>query len=99
VSCDKWHGTVDALRVEATTACDAMSAGGDVHCLVDLPPQKIASCHTLLRGEGQKLKQLERKVKVSSADVEKLSEIMLGLDSREEAQLRLIGEDKENHRG
>lgn len=99
-TCNKWDSTVKELRDEATSTCDAMSAGaienGDVRCLVDLPPQKIDAIHRLLRGEGQLLKQLERKVKESSAVVERLSKSLSGLDSEDAAQLRLIGSDKEN---
>jgi len=101
-SCNKWDGTVNKLQNEATSSCDAMSAGaienGDVQCLVDLPPQKIAVCHKLLRGEGQMLKQLERKVKESSAVVNRISNTISGLDSADAARLRLIGGDKENQR-
>mmetsp|Transcript_32071 Transcript_32071/g.59231 ORF Transcript_32071/g.59231 Transcript_32071/m.59231 type:complete len:1221 (+) Transcript_32071:86-3748(+) len=101
-TCNKWEGTVNELRTDATTSCDAMSAGaiehGDVRCLVDLPPQKIEMCHKLLHGEGQILKELERKVKESTVVVERLSKTISGLDSLDAARLRLIGGDKENQR-
>ena len=68
-SCSKWEGTVDQLQKDTFSSCDAMSVvaieNGDVHCLVDLPPQKIEVCHNLLRGEGQMLKKLEQKIRDS----------------------------------
>jgi hypothetical protein len=91
-SCSKWEGTVDQLQKDAFSSCDAMSAGaienGDVHCLVDLPPQKVEVCHNLLRGEGQMLKKLEQKIRDSSDSVEQLSKIMSGL-STDAARLKL----------
>ena len=94
---------MNQLQTDATTSCDAMSAGaienGDVRCLVDLPPQKIEVCHKLLRAEGQMLKQLEEKVKESSVVVEQLSKTISGLESADAAaRFRLIGGDKENQR-
>ena len=101
--CDRWEGTVDGLRATAAAACDALSAGavarGDVRCRAALPPRKVEHCHRLLRGEGQILKKLERRVQASGAVVERLSKALSGLDSAEAAQLRLIGGDKENQRG
>jgi len=101
-SCNKWEGTVDQIQQDATTSCDAMSSGaienGDVRCLVDLPPKKIEVSHKLLRGEKLLLQQLEKRVKESSAVVEKLSKTISGLDSVDAARLRLLGGDKENQR-
>lgn len=102
-SCNKWEGAVGQLEKDATTSCDAMSAGaienGDVHCLVDLQdPQKLENCHKLLRGQGLTLKKMEKKVKESSNAVEQLSKIVSGLDSAESARLRLVGGDKENQK-
>ena len=99
-SCNKWDSAVNQLQKEATSTCDAMSAGaienGDVRCLVDLPPEKIETCHKLLRGEKQALTELEQKVKASSSVVEMLSKSLSGLDSGDSSQLRLAGGDKEN---
>lgn len=75
-SCSKWQGTVEKIKKDASSFCDAMSAGtienSDVQCLVDSHPQNIKVCHKLLRGEGQMLKSLEKKVKESSNEVERL---------------------------
>lgn len=102
-SCNKWEGKVDQLQRDTTVTCDAMSAGaienGEVRCLVDMPSQKIDVCQKLLRGEAQKLNEIEQKVNDSAVLVERLSEgILSGMDSSEDtARLRLIGGDKENH--
>ncbi|KAL7538311.1 hypothetical protein ACHAXR_008460 [Thalassiosira sp. AJA248-18] len=99
-SCNKWDNQISELKKDASSSCDAMSAGaienGDARCLVDLPPQKIEVCHKLLSGERQMLKELDQKVKESSAVVEQLSKTISGLDSADAARLRLIGGDKEN---
>jgi lysozyme family protein len=75
-SCSKWQGTVEQIKKDASSSCDAMSAGaienGDVQCLVDSNPQNIQVCQKLLRGEGQMLKSLEKKVKESSNEVDQL---------------------------
>lgn len=82
-SCSKWEGTADQLRRDATSSCDAMSAGaienGDVHCIVDLRPEKVELCHNLLKGEGQLLKKLEREVKESNDALKQLSKAISGL--------------------
>ena len=76
-SCNKWDGNAKELRYEATKLCDSMSVGaiqnGEVQCLADMPLQKVAVCHKLLGGEGQMLKKLEKRVKESSAVMERLS--------------------------
>jgi hypothetical protein len=91
-SCSKWEGTVGQLRKDAMSSCNAMSAGaienGDVQCIVDLPPQKVEVCHNLLRGEGQLLKKLEKKVKESSDTVEQLAKVISGF-SIDAARLKL----------
>jgi len=75
-SCSKWQGTVEQIKKDASSSCDAMSAGsienGDVQCLVNSDPQNIHVCQKLLRGEGQMLKSLEKKVHESSNEVEQL---------------------------
>ena len=92
-NCNKWEGNVNQLRKDASTVCDTMTAtaiaSGDVRCIVDLSPEKVDICHKLLRGEGQLLRQLERKVKESNEVVEKLSKTISGLQP--------IGGDKENY--
>ena len=101
-TCNKWDEKVIQLKKDATSSCDAMSAGaiqnGQVRCLVDLPAEKIDVCHKMLRGEAQLLKQLEQKVKESSEVVEKISKSMSRGENADSARLRLrlVG-DKENH--
>ena len=99
-SCNKWDSAVNQLQRDAASTCDAISAGaienGDVRCLVNLPPEKIETCHKLLRGEKQALTEFEQKVKASSSVVEMLSRTISGLDSADTARLRLAGGDKEN---
>ena len=101
ISCNKWQDTVDRLRNDATSSCDALSAdaigNGDVQCLVDLPPPKVEVCHQLLRSEGQMLKKLEQKLKVSRDAVTQLSTICVGLDATSSLAL-FGGDDKENQR-
>ena len=101
ISCNKWQDTVDRLRNDATSSCDALSAdaigNGDVQCLVDLPPPKVEVCHQLLRSEGQMLKNLEQKLKDSRDAVTQLSTICVGLDATSSLAL-FGGDDKENQR-
>jgi len=100
-TCNKWDEKVTQLKKDATSSCDAMSAGaiqnGEVRCLVDLPTEKIDVCHKMLRGEAQLLKQLEQKVKESSDVVEKISKSMSRGETADTARLRLVG-DKENQK-
>jgi hypothetical protein len=99
-TCKKWDEKVSQLKKDATSSCDAMSAGaiqnGEVRCLVDLPPGKIDICHKMLRGEAQLLKTLEQKVKDSSDIVEKISKSLSKGEAADAARLRLVGSDKEN---
>jgi hypothetical protein len=99
-TCKKWDEKVSQLKKDATSSCDAMSAGaiqnGEVRCLVDLPPGKIDICHKMLRGEAQLLKTLEQKVKDSSVIVEKISKSLSKGEAADAARLRLVGSDKEN---
>lgn len=100
-TCNKWEEKVTQLKKDASSSCDAMSAGaiqnGEVRCLVDLPEEKIDVCHKMLRGEAQLLKQLEQKVKESSAVVAKISKSMARGETTDTAHLRLVG-DKENQK-
>ena len=100
--CNKWDEKVSHLKKDATSSCDAMSAGaiqnGEVRCLVNLSPEKIDICHKMLRGEAQLLKQLDQKVKESSDVVEKISKSMSRGETADAAHLRLVG-DKENQKG
>jgi len=96
-TCNKWDEKVSQLKKDATSSCDAMSAGDQVRCLVDLPPEKIDVCHKMLRGEAQLLKQLEQKVKESSDVVAKISKSLSRGDTADAARLRLVG-DKENQK-
>eukprot|EP00970_Alexandrium_tamarense_P008184 scaffold1559_cov193-Alexandrium_tamarense.AAC.1 len=99
-NCNKWDESVKQMQKDASTSCDAMSAGaiesGDVRCLVELPPERVDMCHKLLNGEKELLKKLEQKIKSSSDAVEKLSRAISGVDSSDAARLRLIGGEKEN---
>ena len=99
-TCKKWDEKVSQLKKDATSSCDAMSAGaiqnGEVRCLVDLPSGKIDICHKMLRGEAQLLKTLEQKVKDSSDIVEKISKSLSKGEAADSARLRLVGSDKEN---
>jgi len=100
-TCNKWDEKVSQLKKDATSSCDAMSAGamqnGKVRCLVDLPPEKIDVCHKMLRGEAQLLKQLEKKVKESSDVVAKISKSISRGETADAARLRLVC-DKENQK-
>ena len=100
-TCNKWDDKVSQLKKDATSSCDAMSAGaiqnGEVRCLVDLSGKKLDLCHQMLRGEAQLLKQLEQKLTKSSEVVEKISKSMSkGGATNDASRLRLVG-DKENH--
>ncbi|KAL7552129.1 hypothetical protein ACHAWF_015352 [Thalassiosira exigua] len=104
-SVSKWEGAARRAGEDATAFREAVEAaagveggGGDARCLVDLPPEKEKVVRNLLRGEGQILKNLDRKVAECEKVVERLSKVVAGVESEEAARLRLVGGDKENQR-
>ena len=92
-SCSKWQGTVEQIKKDASSSCDAMSAGsienGEVQCLVNSDPQNIHVCQKLLRGEGQMLKSLEKKVNESSNEVEQLLKSMGGARLQDDSHSKI----------
>mmetsp|Transcript_4614 Transcript_4614/g.9710 ORF Transcript_4614/g.9710 Transcript_4614/m.9710 type:complete len:972 (-) Transcript_4614:39-2954(-) len=99
-NCTKWESTLNELSKKSVSQCESMTAGGmengDVRCLVNLSPEKIAMCHQLLQGEGKMLKQLEEKLKKSSISVKELSTAISGIHSIDTDRLRLLDSGKEN---
>lgn len=99
-NCTKWESALKELSKKSVSQCESMTAGGmengDVRCLVNLTPEKIAMCHQLLQGEGKLLKQAEEKLKKSSISVKELSTAISGVHSIDTDRLRLIDSGKEN---
>ncbi|KAL7466262.1 hypothetical protein ACHAXS_006553 [Conticribra weissflogii] len=99
-NCSKWESALSELTKTSASQCESMTPGGihngDVRCLVNLTPEKIAMCHQLLQGEEKILKQLEEKLNKSSMSVKEISTAISGIHSHNSAQLHLVDFGKEN---
>lgn len=93
IKCNQWEEQVKQISNDADATCKAMSAGaiesGEVHCLVNLPDDKIDLCVQMLHGEKQLLKNAEHKINTAADTLGQFS-------STDAARIRMGEAEKEN---